>query len=187
MVKIEDLKDIKDIKEVKDLEVSTYVSVTKKIMMIEALIDILVQQDENGVYAVNSSLKEVKSKMAAVALYTNIELADDDYSNYDIMFENNLYNQISWKCLDDINRFFEMLENRIEDKLAENSMNNILAKKAADVVNIFDRTMSHLDGMLDKGDPNTIAKHLSRGVEMIAAKLPDFSQFDITEKLKKVN
>ena len=185
MIKIEDLKEIKALKDVEELEVNTYVSVTKKTMMIEALVNVLVKKDEFGVYAVNSLEKEVKSKMAAIAIFTNIELTDDDYLNYDILFTNNLYNQISYKCLDDIKRFFDMLDARIEDKLSENSMNNILAERTSEVVDLIDRCMWHLEGMLDKGDPNIIAKYLSKGVEAIAQKLPDFSQLDIMKGLNK--
>ena len=79
-----------------------------------------------------------------------------------------------------------MLDERIEDKLAQNSMDNIFALRTKEVMQLLERTMGHLDAMLDKGDPNTIAKHLSKGVEMIAKKLPDFSKFDIERYLSNV-
>ena len=74
MIKIEDLRNIKDLSVVEGLEIKTYVPIMIKMAMIDALVGDLVQQDEYGMYVVNSMIKEVKSKMAIVALYTNIEL-----------------------------------------------------------------------------------------------------------------
>ena len=185
-IKIEDLKHMQDLFTVGDLEVKTYVSVLTKMAMIDALVETLVQEDETGMYVVNSIDKEVKAKVAAVALYTNIELTDNDYLNYDIIKSTRLLEQLMDMIqdnyhseLNDIKVFYDMLDRRIDDKLAENSMNRILAIRSKEVIDAIQRTMSHVDAMLDKGDPNTIAKHLSKGVEMIAKKLPDFSKFDI--------
>ena len=191
MIKIEDLKHMQDLFTVGDLEVKTYVSVLTKMAMIDALVETLVQEDETGMYVVNSIDKEVKAKVAAVALYTNIELTDNDYLNYDIIKSTRLLEQLMdmiqdnyYSELNDIEVFYDMLDRRIDDKLAENSMNRILAIRSKEVIDAIQRTMSHVDAMLDKGDPNTIAKHLSKGVEMIAKKLPDFSKFDIEQTAK---
>jgi hypothetical protein len=91
-----------------------------------------------------------------------------------------------YECFNDMTRFFDMLDERINDKLAESSMNHIFAERAMDVTNFIDRTMGRVETMLDKGDPNTIAKYLSKGVEAIANKLPDFSQYDIKDIAKRM-
>ncbi len=190
MIKIEDLKDVKDLSTIEDLEIRAYVPVLTKMAVIDAIVDDLVQQNETGMYVVNSMMKEVKGKMALVALYTNIELTDDDYLNYDIMNANNILNKIIYIINEgtaftpsDVQEFYRMLDERIEDKLSQNSMDNIFALRTKEVMQVLERTMGHLEAMLDKGDPNIIAKHLSKGVEMIAKKLPDFSKFDIERYL----
>lgn len=186
MIYIEDLRDVKDLATVECLEVKTYVSVLTKMAMIDALVEVLVQEDESGMYVVNSIEKEVKAKVAVIALYTNIELTDNDYVNYDIVKATRLLEQLGdmlqdyyYLELNDIEAFYDMLDARIEDKLAENSMNRILSVRSKEITDAMQRTMGRVDAMLDKGDPNIIAKYLSKGVEMIAKKLPDFSKFDI--------
>lgn len=183
MIKIEDLKDVKALSEIEGLEIRTYVSIIEKHAMINGIVDMLVEQDKNGIYTVNSIHKEIAEKCAVVSLYTNIELTDSDYDNYDMIMQNGLYAQIDAFIQDkidgymtDVDEFCNLLNSRIQDKLEANSLNNVMAVRTQEAMQIFDRTMSHLDGMLDKGDPNMIAKYLSKGVEAIALKLPDLQQ-----------
>ena len=131
--------------------------------MIEALVNVLVQQNESGLYVVNSSEREVKEKVAIVGLYTNVELLEDDYLNYDILSMCGLINYFEDHL--DVFTFSTMLNDRIEDRLTENSMEYMFARKIDNAINILDNTMHHVNGMLDKGDPNIIAKYLSKGIE----------------------
>ena len=192
MIKIEDLRNIKDLSVVEGLEIKTYVPIMIKMAMIDALVGDLVQQDEYGMYVVNSMIKEVKSKMAIVALYTNIELTDDDYLNYDVMNADDAFNKIIYIINEggafspsDVQEFYRLLDERIADKLAQNSMEHVMALRTKEFMTAIEKTMSHVDSMLDKGDPNIIAKHLSKGVEAIAKKLPDFSKFDLETYLNQ--
>ena len=181
MVKIENLYNAENLEEVlQELEIKGYISLVEKIAMINQLVDILVKQDENGMYVVDSIEKEVKSKVASVALYTNIELTHDDYYNYDILNASGLLKGLidTQYCKDDMQLFYDMLNAKIEDKLFENSVNHIIAVRTKEMVNVMQKTMSHVDAMLDKGDPNIIAKHLSKGIEAVAKKLPDFSKLE---------
>lgn len=183
MIKIEDLKDVKTLQEIEGLEIKQYVPIREKELMIEALVDILVRKDENGMYVINCIEKEVKAKVAMISLYTNIEITEDDYLNYDILMKNELLYMI-WDYTD-VDNFFCMLDDRIENKLNENSIERVASEKMSDIVKIVDNTMSHVNDMLDKGDPNKIAKYLSKGIEMIADKLPDFSKLDVTKPIKE--
>ena len=45
--------------------------------------------------------------------------------------------------------------------------------------------MEHVNQMIDKGDPNKIAKYLSKGIEIVAKKLPDLSSVDIKSIIEK--
>lgn len=185
MIKIEELRNVEHIKDIEDLEIKKYVSIREKKEMIDSILDVLVKEDENGMYTYDSILLEVYKKVALGALYANVELLEDDFENYDIMMESGLLKGIEKLTEDDIYDFYILLEDRIEDKMRENNIEHAVAKGIQDVVKTIDNTMDHVDGMLDKGDPNVIAKHLSKGVEMIAKKLPDMSKLDILEEMKK--
>lgn len=190
MIKIEELRNVKHIKDIEGLEIKKYVSIREKKAMIDSILDVLVTEDENGMYTYDSMLLEVYKKVTAVSLYTNIKLLENDYENYDIMMGSGLLKEIEEYCEDDewnsdVYDFYMLLDDRIKDKMRENNIDHAIAKGVQDVVKIIDNTMEHVNCMLDKGDPNKIAKYLSKGVEMIADKLPDMSQLDVLKEMKK--
>lgn len=189
-INIEELKEImhdeEKLREMSNVvEVKEYVPIREKIAMIDGLIDIIVKENEYGVLVYNSIDLQVLMSVACVSLYSNIEISGDDYENYDILCQTGLLSEIeNEEAQYDIDEFYKMTVKRVQDKIQENSLNHIMAKKADDALIIFERTMRNLDKMIDKGDPNIISKHLSKGVEAIAKKLPDFSAIDITKKFK---
>lgn len=189
-IKIEDLRN--DMSLFDGVHFEKYVPIAVKEAMIEKLVEILVKSDEHGILRVNSIEKEIMTKIAIVMLYSNIEVSDLPYDDYDTIMEYGIYEVLyefvskeRENLMNDVEDFIFMLDCRIDDKLKENSIEYMAARKADDVVAIIDNTMNHVNGMLDKGDPNTIAKHLSKGIEMIAKKLPDFSKVDITKPIKE--
>lgn len=193
MIKIEDLINVKRIDEIEGLEIKKYVSVLTKTIMIEALVDKLVRKDKNDMYIVNSIEKEVMKKVGAVSLYTNIELGENDYLNYDILQQNNLFEQINDECnkysiMDchgsDIEHFYKMLDDRINDKLEENNINRLIADGTNKVIDIIDDTMEHVNNMLDKGDPNVIAKYVTDVLNKLVKKIPDTTTQDMIEMIK---
>ena len=69
--------------------------------------------------------------------------------------------------------------------MRDNSVEHILAERSNDMIISINRMFRHINKMIDKGDPNKIAKYLSKGIEAIANKLPDLSALDVAEKLKE--
>lgn len=183
MISIDKLENDKSL--IDELHIEKYIPIASKEAMIEKLVEIIVENDEYGILRVNSIEKEIMTKIVIVMLYTNIELSDLPYNDYDVIITHGLYNEVMNFASNDVDEFVYLLEKRIDDKLKENSMEYMAAKKMDDIVQIINNTMNHVNDMLDKGDPNTIAKHLSKGIEMIAKKLPDFSKLDITKSIKE--
>lgn len=176
VIKIEELKNIYDLK---DLEVKQYVSIKKKEALINGMIDYIIKPNEDGVLYIDQVKKEIIFTSMVVLLYTNIELTRDDYLNYDILHKYGWYLEITAMIGQDMYAFKELFDNMISSKLEENNIEYSMKRAIDDFVNIFDKTMEHLNNMIDKGDPNTIAKYLSKGIEAIAKRMPDFSKFDI--------
>ena len=185
MIKIEKLKNVKDLNKIKNLKVESYVPITTKIAMANKLSELLISEDTVGTYRYEPVEMMVLKAVAFVGLYTNIELLDDDYDNYDILSRYDLITDLETMVGRDVKSFYEIVDMTLNNKLEEkNSLNRIFASKASDVIGIIDKTMEHVNGMLDKGDPNKIAKYLSKGIEMIAVKLPDLSKVDVSDKIK---
>ena len=184
MIKIEELKNKKfeTLEDLKEVGYNPFVSIVKQKLMIDSLMDIVIQEDESGFKTYDSIIVEITKKLACISLFMDIELGENDYENYDILKECGIIDIISCQyiCID-----FECLfDNRLEDVLRGNTMEHAMYRMTDRLIGIIDNTMNHVNDMLDKGDPNTIAKHLSKGIEMIAKKLPDFSQIDVLKGLE---
>ena len=180
MIKIEDLKNITNIEAAEGLELKKYVSILDKKVMADTIVEVVVKKDEYGLYTVDYFVKEVHEKVAMVGLYTNVELTEDDVLNYDIASSCGLIDYLE-ESVDDVWSFSSILSDAIEERVEQNSVNHIIARFLDNTTKLIESTMHSVNGMLDKGDPNKIAKYLSKGVEMIAAKMPDFSQLDIVD------
>lgn len=183
MIKIEKLKDVENINEIEDLEVRSYVPLREKELMIEELLKVLLKQN-GSLYTVNSIDKEIKSHLAVITLYTNIDITNDDYLNYDIIHKNGLYNKIEDKAYHDIINFIDLLELRIDDKLKENTYEKIVDNRLNEMMIVFDETMNHVNKMIDRADPNKITKYITNLIKPLLDKIPDFSKVDILEYIK---
>lgn len=183
-VKIETLKGLTKIPD--DVVIKKYIPIKEKYIYVNGLVDMILKKDEDDMYYVDTIAETVVKSMGMVALYTNIELLKDSYDSYDILKENGLLYIIEETIGNDCVEFYDIIHNLIDEKIERyNSINHIVSRKTDDMVAIFNRTMKHVDGMLDKGDPNKIAKYLSKGIEVIANKLPDLSKLDVFEKINK--
>lgn len=188
-IKIEDLKNKKNIKECFDsgVEVKHTVSIVLQKSMAETIADMLLEEDKDGILTYDPIEYRVLTAVATASLYTNIELSDNDYDNYDILNACGLVEYLVDYANDesDCTSFDDMLIDILNHKMEVNDVSHIVAKSARQMVNIFDNTVEHLNSMLDKGDPNKIAKYMSKGIEMIASKMPDFSNLDLTKDIKE--
>lgn len=182
-VKIEDIYD-KNLNEILDMiEVEKHIPIRNQVATVNALVGIILEKDEYGLFTYNSVTKDIMTKVAFISLATNIQLLDDDYDNYDILNKTGLLDYI--KDYSDFNAFYDMLDKRIRDIMRDNSVEHILAERSNDMIISINRMFRHINKMIDKGDPNKIAKYLSKGIETIANKLPDLSALDVAEKLKE--
>lgn len=182
-VKIEDIYD-KNLNEVLDMvEFEKHVPIRNQVATINALVGIILEKDEYGLFTYNSVTKDIMTNVAFISLATNIQLLDDDYDNYDILNKTGLLDYI--KDYSDFNTFYDMLDKRIRDIMRDNSVEHILAERSNDMIISINRMFRHINKMIDKGDPNKMAKYLSKGIEAIANKLPDLSALDVAEKLKE--
>ena len=183
IVKIEDTYN-KELSEVLSMiEIEKHVPIRNQVATINALVGIILEKDEYGLFTYNSVTKDIMTKVAFISLATNIQLLDDDYDNYDILNKTGLLDYI--KDYSDFNMFYDMLDKRIRDIMRDNSVEHILAERSNDMIISINRMFRHIDKMIDKGDPNKIAKYLSKGIEAIANKLPDLSTLDVAEKLRE--
>lgn len=181
-IKIEDLKG-KNYKEVEGLEIYKTCPIVLQKAMIDSVINNLVKKDEYGIYSYDEFDKEVLKCVACASLYTNIELSENDYDNYDILNESDIIDILYTNS-----NFYFMFDSVVKNKMKENSIEHTIAKSTKDIVDILEGIGGHVNGMLDKGDPNKIAKYLSKGFEMLASKMPDLSEIKSIEDLKnKVN
>lgn len=183
IVKIEDIYN-KELSEVLGMiEIEKHVPIRNQVATINALVGIILEKDEYGLFTYNSVTKDIMTKVAFISLATNIQLLDDDYDNYDILNKTGLLDYI--KDYSDFNAFYDMLDKRIRDIMRDNSVEHILAERSNDMIISINRMFRHINKMIDKGDPNKMAKYLSKGIEAIANKLPDLSALDVAEKLKE--
>jgi len=187
-IKIEDLKDKKDVEECFDagLEIKYSVPIVLQKSMAETVANMLLEEDDDGVLTYDPIEYRILTAVATASLYTNIELSDNDYDNYDILNACGLVVYlVDYGAESNCASFDCMLVDVLNHKMEVNNISHIMAKSANQMVGIFNNTIEHLNSMLDKGDPNKIAKYMSKGIEIIAAKMPDFSNIDLTKGIKE--
>ena len=171
----------------KELEVKHYIPVAEKYIYAGKLVDTFVKEDEYGMLYCDSTVQNVIKTVGMVVLYTNLELLEDNYASYDILKETGAIEEIEKMIGRDCLEFYNIVEDITSERISRhNDINHIIARKADDALAIFNRSMKSLENMMDKGDPNKIAKYLSKGIEMIAAKLPDLSKLDVFESINKI-
>lgn len=179
-IKIEELDSNLD-----KVKVLKHVPIRDQLSMIKNIVSSLVIEDEYGVLKCDSVNFEISKKVSIIDLFTNVQILDDDLDNYDYIMKSGLWDKLIGS--ENIGEYVFYLDLALDDKLKENSYENILAKKSSDVVNIIDNTMKHVNMMIDKGDPNYIAKYLSKVADAFIKKMPDFSKIDMVNKNKGVS
>lgn len=189
-ITLEDLK--KDDFDLSEVKISTeYMPLEEKIKHATEIVERSVTTNQYGYIWVNHVFYEMARLLYKVLLYTNIDLNFSDFSieTYDLMKKKRVDEAIDWNTDEfctDVFEFDDVVNNIMLDKKQENKMENIMAKASENFFSLLLDMGEHVNGMLDKGDPNKIAKYLSKGVEMMAKKMPDFSQFDVQHYLESI-
>lgn len=182
-ITIEELEKLTVDEAKEKIEWKQHVSVKDQLAMAKLLAESLVSKNKDDIYVVDKNEQEILSYVAYVSLATNIELGEDDYYNYDVLVSLDV-NPYQLELLG----FQDYVDNYVDSLLEQNNIEYVAARAINEVVFNVSTVVDHLNDMLDKGDPNKIAKYLSKGVEMLAKKLPDFSAMDskqIIETIKK--
>lgn len=175
--------DIRELeKNIKNVIVFEYVPIRNQLAMINNIVNELVVENIHGIFEYNKVDRTIMETVSIVSLFTNIDITDNDLDNYDYIMKNGLFEYFELDRNESISNFKILLHQAINDKMKENGYEYILAKKSDDIVRVFDKTMDHVNGMLDKGDPNIIAKYLSKVANTFVSKMPDFSKIDIFSK-----
>lgn len=182
-ITIEELEKLTVAEAKEKIEWKQHVSVKDQLAMAKLLAESLVSKNKDDIYVVDKNEQEILSYVAYVSLSTNIELGEDDYHNYDVL--TGIVNPYEFELLG----FQDYVENYVNSLLEQNNIEYVAARAINEVVFNVSTVVDHLNDMLDKGDPNKIAKYLSKSVEMLAKKMPDFSAMDskqMIETIKKV-
>lgn len=174
------IKDL-DKENVFEVAIKNNVSIVTQRELIEKLIKNITYENEYGLIEYNSINIEVCKLVSFASIFTDLELLVNDYENYDILDSSNIKHVFK----DEYRKYEALFDSRMEDKIREHSIDYLvlrqvdrLTDKAIDVMDMFNK-------VLEKGDPNKIAKYLSKGIEMVARKLPDFSDEKTIEKVAK--
>ena len=148
-IKIEDLKS-KNYKEVEGLEIYKTCPIVLQKAMIDSVINNLVKKDEYGIYSYDEFDKEVLKCVACASLYTNIELSENDYDNYDILNESDIIDILYTNS-----NFYFMFDSVVKNKMKENSIEHTIAKSTKDIVDILELNNEELIDLYEE-----ILKHI---------------------------
>lgn len=176
-VKMEELKG-KELNEILTMiNIKKYIPISAKLEIADTIIELATKESEVGYKFIDYNLKEIATCYALAASYTNIDLSDNDiYEVFDFVQTTQLYEYIQAIEVNTLCGLEVIVNNKVfefEQQYSDLSQTaSILSQK---VLASFEETMQHLNMMLDKGDPNKIAKYLSKGIEVLAAKMPDLS------------
>lgn len=152
-MKFEDLKN--DIKKIEELEITTYLSLATKQLLIEGvedkkgLLDNILVQNESGLWKIDFTLYEIYTTNQLCNWYLDIEFGDTFTSeDYDFIKKNN----IEVKLTNDAYVFEEMLNKYLKQEIEQrNSLSNTL-------IRISDKFMAKLDDISDPKKMNKLMK-----------------------------
>lgn len=179
MIKISDIKNIENYEEIKGLKIKTYAPIIEKIAVIDAITDSLISEDDLNW---NPIKEEVLTTLATVTLFTNIQIDGDTYEAYDIVMKSKLWNSLN--VIEDVNNFKLLVEKKLNSIIERNSINNIISQKADDALVILNKSVEHINQMIDRADLEVISKHISDSISPITNKLKDMSTTDIVRIIK---
>ena len=122
-IKIEELdKNLDKVKILKNVPIRDQLS------MIKNIVSSLVIEDEYGVLKIDSVNLEINKKVSIVDLFTNVQITGNDLDNYDYIIQSGLWDKLIGS--ENIGEYVFYLDLAVDDKLKENSYENILAKKS---------------------------------------------------------
>lgn len=160
-----------------------------KIAYATTIADSVCKELDNGIGVIDEVMKVINIKLYAVMLYTNIKLDNVGLEEYDLLNQCGVFDKIT-KSNNDYYDFVSIVNASCKDKEKEYSLDKIAAQRMKDGMNALLSLGSHLEGILDRTDPNKLTKYLSKSVEMIAKKMPDYStfeKFDMNKVKKELN
>lgn len=182
-MKVEELKS-KELKDITEMVEFKQVPIQEQKAMIEAIVNDHVKEDDTGFKQYDSINMEIAKRLSFISLFTDIELGKDDYENYDILAECGLngYIDSSEKFL----MYDWFFEERLKDAMKFNSMEHLMYKRTKELVGSIDKLAGSLGTMLEKGNPDKIAKILSVPLGKFVDKLPDFSKLDALDLMEEL-
>ncbi len=178
-MKITELKDLTfkhDDTDLKGVEIKKHVPIEEQKAVIDSIINAVVYEDESGFKTYDSIELEIKQVVSFVLLFTNIDLEKNDYKNYNIIKECGLD-----KYFDRLDEYFDfrfLFDRRLEDALRYNSPQHLMFKRTKELTDTVAEIGNHINSMLDRGNPDKIAKYMSPVLEKLINKLPDLSSID---------
>lgn len=173
---------------VEDIQVMTeYMPYEEKLKYAMSIVESSATTNKYGYLSIDHHKLHMLEALYKVYLFTNIELNDLTVEAYNIVKKYDLEDQIDFtNALCDPLNFSDVLNNEVETLESAHNLENVLAKMSENSFALLLDMGEHVNKMLDKGDPNKMAKYLSKGLEMLAKKLPDLSQFDVQHYLETV-
>ena len=185
-IKSEDF--LKENFKVEDVEgVAEYMPYAEKLKYAKSLVDNVTAVNKYGYLVIDYQMLDILKTLYKVYLFTNIEIKDFSIEEYNIIKKYNLEDEVDFMedIYDPLN-FVDVVDNEIKTLKSAHNLENVLAKMSENAFSLLFDMGEHVNMMLDKGDPNKVAKYLSKGIEMLAKKLPDLSKFDVQGYLENV-
>lgn len=164
-----------------------YIPYEKKLELSKIITDECMMFSESGYCYCDYNRKRIVTYLLEISIYTNIVIDEFTVENYD--FIRSRLGDIKDLFVDDlkdIDDFENVLDDQIYMYLNMNNFEKTIKDSQAKLFVLAEDMVSHINTMLDKGDPNKIAKYLSKGFEVLANKMPDFSNVESINKYTEV-
>lgn len=176
-----------------EIVVSDFIPVTLMFELAYKICDACVTTDENGIHEIDYAAAGLMSKSMYAKIASNIDFGDlslwdvcDVVEEIQIRYPEFCPDYYSlWSMVKEMFRKYEN-ENAHHDNLYDISL----------IMKQFMESMGvKIGDFIDRADPNKISKYLSKGIEILAKKCPDFSDpeqagksldamIDVVKKLK---
>lgn len=135
------------------VSLKTNTSIEMWSMVIDTIVNFIVKETPNGTLTYNPIAKKVIIDLAAVMVFTNIEIDNfNDYSIYDFLSDFNIINQVkeSPETIDKYNQFKQLCEECINQALEEeNSLSSIVSKGLFDIKLEVQKGIANFLGNID--------------------------------------
>ena len=183
-ISIEDLKSGKvnwsEIEVMKE-----YMPYAEKLKYAMGVVSSCIEVNQYGYLDIDYLMLNILKSLYHAYLFTNVEIKDFSIDEYDILKQSNVDTTIWGRDdVDNMDDFDNIIDSVLRGEKQKNSIENVLANASKNTIELLVDIGNHVNSLLDKGDPNKMAKYLSKGVEMLAKKAPDFSKFDVQHYLE---